>query len=69
MSGDFSPEQKRYLEGFVSGFNAARTTRGAAATPTPGVTSGGSGAGRSRRTRVGGVAESHALPSTRKTSA
>jgi ferredoxin-nitrite reductase len=29
MSGDFSPEQKRYLEGFVSGFNAARTTRGA----------------------------------------
>ena len=29
MSGDFSPEQKRYLEGFVSGLNAARATRGA----------------------------------------
>ena len=28
MSGDFSPEQKRYLEGFVSGLNAARATRG-----------------------------------------
>ncbi len=31
MSGDFSPEQKRYLEGFVSGLNAARATRGALA--------------------------------------
>ena len=30
MSGDFSPEQKRYLEGFVSGLNAARATRGCA---------------------------------------
>jgi ferredoxin-nitrite reductase len=29
MSGDFSPEQKRYLEGYVSGLNAARATRGA----------------------------------------
>ena len=29
MSGDFSSEQKRYLEGFVSGLNAARATRGA----------------------------------------
>jgi len=28
MSGDFSPDQKRYLEGFVSGLNAARATRG-----------------------------------------
>ena len=28
MSGDFSPEQKRYLEGFVSGLSAARATRG-----------------------------------------
>jgi ferredoxin-nitrite reductase len=27
MSGDFSPEQKRYLEGFTSGLNAARATR------------------------------------------
>jgi ferredoxin-nitrite reductase len=29
MSGDFSPDQKRYLEGYVSGLNAARATRGA----------------------------------------
>jgi len=28
MSSDFSPEQKRYLEGFASGLNAARTARG-----------------------------------------
>jgi ferredoxin-nitrite reductase len=27
MSGDFTPEQKRYLEGFVSGLSAARVTR------------------------------------------
>src|SRR5260370_33886588 len=31
MSGDFPPDQKRYLEGFVSGLNAARATRGALA--------------------------------------
>src|SRR5262245_37817416 len=30
MSGDFAPEQKRYLEGFVSGLTAARQARGAA---------------------------------------
>ena len=41
MSGDFSPDQKRYLEGFVSGLNAARATRGA----LPG------GKGRAERTR------------------
>lgn len=41
MSGDFSPEQKRYLEGFVAGLriaNAARGQRGGAAsagTPQP----------------------------------
>ncbi len=28
MSGDFSPEQKRYLEGFVSGLGAMRSSRG-----------------------------------------
>ncbi|MDB5602484.1 MAG: nirA [Xanthobacteraceae bacterium] len=28
MSGDFSPDQKRYLEGFVSGLTAARAARG-----------------------------------------
>jgi ferredoxin-nitrite reductase len=31
MSGDFSPDQKRYLEGFVSGLSASRLAR--AATP------------------------------------
>jgi ferredoxin-nitrite reductase len=30
MSGDFSPDQKRYLEGFVSGLSAARAARGGA---------------------------------------
>jgi ferredoxin-nitrite reductase len=30
MSSDFSPEQKRYLEGFVSGLTAARASRGGA---------------------------------------
>ena len=30
MSGDFSPEQKRYLEGYVSGLSAARAGRGSA---------------------------------------
>ena len=30
MSGDFTPDQKRYLEGFVSGLTAARAARGAA---------------------------------------
>ncbi|MGE7469792.1 NirA family protein [Bosea sp. NPDC003192] len=28
MSNDFSPEQKRYLEGFMSGLQSARTARG-----------------------------------------
>jgi ferredoxin-nitrite reductase len=28
MSSDFTPEQKRYLEGYVSGLNAVRTVRG-----------------------------------------
>ncbi len=28
MSGDFTPDQKRYLEGFVSGLTAARASRG-----------------------------------------
>ena len=28
MSSDFTPEQKRYLEGYVSGLNAVRTARG-----------------------------------------
>ena len=27
MSGDFSPDQKRYLEGFVSGLSASRVAR------------------------------------------
>src|SRR5215472_1879475 len=28
MAGDFEPEQKRYLEGFVAGLQIARTTSG-----------------------------------------
>ncbi|MGD9766412.1 MAG: NirA family protein [Pseudolabrys sp.] len=38
MSSDFSSEQKRYLEGFVSGLSAARSQR--AATSAPGEPSG-----------------------------
>jgi ferredoxin-nitrite reductase len=30
MSGDFTPDQKRYLEGFVSGLSAARAAKGTA---------------------------------------
>jgi len=30
MSGDFAPDQKRYLEGFVTGLTAARAARGTA---------------------------------------
>jgi ferredoxin-nitrite reductase len=33
MSGDFNPEQKRYLEGFVSGLQIARAGRGLAGGP------------------------------------
>ncbi len=33
MSGDFNPEQKRYLEGFASGLDAARARGNAAALP------------------------------------
>src|SRR4051812_24883511 len=40
MSGDFSPDQKRYLEGFVSGLNAARATRGAVPGTKGGETTG-----------------------------
>lgn len=36
MSGDFSPEQKRYLEGFVSGLSASRLARA----PGPSVPTG-----------------------------
>ena len=35
MSSDFSPEQKRYLEGFVSGLTASRTKGGASARSEP----------------------------------
>ena len=34
MSGDFSPEQKRYLEGFVSGLSASRLARAGAPVTT-----------------------------------
>jgi len=36
MSGDFTPDQKRYLEGFVSGLTAARGSRAAAASAPTG---------------------------------
>jgi ferredoxin-nitrite reductase len=35
MSGDFTPEQKRYLEGFASGLQAGRAARGALADAEP----------------------------------
>ena len=35
MSGDFSPEQKRYLEGFTSGLQIARAGRGLGGKPQP----------------------------------
>ncbi len=35
MSGDFTPEQKRYLEGFASGLHAGRAARGVPAGSTP----------------------------------
>ncbi len=34
MSGDFEPEQKRYLEGFVAGVQVAKAVRAAAGNPT-----------------------------------
>ncbi len=40
MSGDFSPEQKRYLEGFMSGLQIARAGRGAAGKPGAAVPTG-----------------------------
>ncbi len=33
MSGDFTPEQKRYLEGFTAGVQIARTARGGSSAP------------------------------------
>ena len=43
MSGDFTPEQKRYLEGFTSGLQAGRAVRGlgVAAPPAPAAESVG----------------------------
>src|ERR1700721_986253 len=35
MSGDFTPEQKRYLEGFASGLQAGRAARGVPAGAKP----------------------------------
>ncbi len=45
MSGDFEPEQKRYLEGFMAGLQIAKTSRpagsnGAAATQANGQGNG-----------------------------
>ena len=33
MSGDFNPEQKRYLEGFVAGMQIAKTARAVGGAP------------------------------------
>ena len=44
MSSDFSPEQKRYLEGFLSGLQAVR---GARATPAQAATAAPSGPDKS----------------------
>jgi ferredoxin-nitrite reductase len=35
MSGDFSPEQKRYLEGFMTGLDAVKGLKGKAGAPMP----------------------------------
>ena len=35
MSGDFTPEQKRYLEGFASGLQAGRAAAGVPRGPAP----------------------------------
>ncbi len=40
MAGDFEPEQKRYLEGFVAGLQIARTASGVAARSGAAVTPG-----------------------------
>jgi ferredoxin-nitrite reductase len=40
MSGDFTPEQKRYLEGFTSGLQIARTGRGLGGKPAAAPPSG-----------------------------
>ena len=42
--GDFNPEQKRFLEGFMSGLQVARTARAVPA-PAPGTSAGAMGAG------------------------
>src|SRR5206468_4762620 len=40
MSGDFSPEQKRYLEGFTAGLQIARSARAASGAPAAAVPTG-----------------------------
>ena len=42
-TGDFEPEQKRYLEGFVAGLQIAKTAKGLAGggAPAPGAASRG----------------------------
>ena len=53
MSGDFDPEQKRYLEGFVTGLQIAKATRGQAAAPGA-APAGAARAERSRCASIGG---------------
>src|SRR5207302_8774923 len=40
MSGDFAPEQKRYLEGFTAGLQIARAARGVANGTAPAAPAG-----------------------------
>jgi ferredoxin-nitrite reductase len=40
MSGDFEPEQKRYLEGFMAGLQIAKTSRSGAGNSAPNQTNG-----------------------------
>ena len=44
-SGEFDPEQKRYLEGFLSGLQIARAGRGITASPSNGIASSADRAG------------------------
>src|SRR4029453_18051878 len=52
-SGDFEPEQKRYLEGFVAGLQIAKTAKGTGApAPPPSEPIGPEAAARKAQDRV-----------------
>ena len=54
-AGDFEPEQKRYLEGFVAGVQIAKAARGVAGAAAPAAGAAAERAGRSRRRRAEGA--------------